>query len=307
MPRYIVLRFFACAAVLLGSTLGVVVPSSTQAAAEQVATVQTERALRPDCGPKRYAKPGGGYWRCSFADNFDGTRLNRNKWHVVTTEDNGYLSGTDACFVDDPANVFVSNGSLKLRTVTKLLHLCNHPGALGFLTNYTSGSVTTGDFFKQTYGRYEFRVKFPESKRSGLHSAVWLYPNRATYGAWPASGEIDIAERFTSYTNRLIPYIHYLRNGEEHHDTNEECRVADLSERFHKIVLIWTVRGMTVKYNGDVCLKTRTRSDLAANKPFDMPFSVLLTQALGIGWNPFTPGWTPVPATMTIDYVRVWR
>jgi len=312
VPRYLLLRIFACAAVLLGCTVGVV-QSSMQVAQADLRVAGSDggavapRTARPSCGTKRYAKPGGGYWRCSFADGFDGTRLNRDKWHVVRTAETGYQSGADACFVDDPANVFVSNGSLKLRTVAKLPFLCDNALGLDYLTPYTSGSITTGDFFKQTYGRYEFRVRFPASKRSGLHSAVWLYPNRATYGAWPASGEIDIAERFTSYTNRLIPYIHYERDGAEYHDTNEDCRIADLSDRFHKVLLIWTARGMTVKYDGKTCLRTRTRSDLAANKPFDMPFSVLLTQALGVGWNPFTPGWTPLPATMTVDYVRVWR
>ena len=57
--------------------------------------------------------------------------------------------------------------------------------------------------------------------------------------------EIDIAERFTSYRNRLIPYIHYLRNGQSVHDTNEDCFVSGISDRFHKVVLVWTARGRT--------------------------------------------------------------
>jgi hypothetical protein len=33
----------------------------------------------------------------------------------------------------------------------------------------------------------------------------------------------------------------------------------------------------------------------------------VLTQALGIGLNGFTPGTTPLPATTRVDYVRVWK
>lgn len=307
MSHHFVLRIFMGSALLVGSTLGIVSSPSTQAA--EPATVETSvaRAAGPDCGDRLYRKPGGGYWRCSFADDFDGARLNRNKWTVVTTADSGYQSGTDACFVDDPANIFVANGRLNLRTLTVSSFACEHVAGLDYPTTYTSGSVTTGDKFQQVYGRYEFRVKFPAAKRIGLHSAVWLYPNRAYYGTWPASGEIDIAERFTAYENRLIPYVHYLRDGDEYHDTNEDCHVARLSDRFHKLVLIWTAKGMTIKYDGHRCLRVRTAADLGSNKPFDKPFSVLLTEALGVGHNQFRPGHTPLPATMQVDYVRVWR
>lgn len=300
MSRNVVLRLFVCAAVLLlGSAVGVV-SSSTQAAVQV-------RVARADCGPKRIAKPGGGYWRCSFADDFDGTRLDRDKWVVVTTDAYGYQSGSDACFVDDPANVSVTRGRLFLRTRTVEPFVCRHPAGLDFATSHTSGSVTTAGRFEQTYGRYEFRVKFPASKRAGLHSAVWLYPSRTRYGSWPASGEIDIAERFTAYQNRVIPNIHYLRDGAHHHDTNNYCFVPELSDHFHKIVLIWTAKRMTIKYDGRTCLKVRTRADLGANKPFDLPFNVLLTQALGVGTNQFKAGFTPLPAAMVVDYVRVWR
>ena len=39
--------------------------------------------------------------------------------------------------------------------------------------------------------------------------------------------------------------------------------------------------------------------------PFDQPFIVALTQALGVGANAVTAA-TPLPATTQIDYVRVW-
>ena len=41
--------------------------------------------------------------------------------------------------------------------------------------------------------------------------------------------------------------------------------------------------------------------------PFDQPFFVALTQALGVDTNVFNPATTPLPATTQVDYVRVWK
>jgi hypothetical protein len=49
-----------------------------------------------------------------------------------------------------------------------------------------------------------------------------------------------------------------------------------------------------------------TNPDLAP-EPFDQPFFLAFTSALGIGNNRFVPGTTPLPATMHIDWVRVWQ
>jgi hypothetical protein len=46
---------------------------------------------------------------------------------------------------------------------------------------------------------------------------------------------------------------------------------------------------------------------LAKPAPFDQPFFLALTQALGIGGNAFNPATTPLPATTQIDYVRIWQ
>jgi hypothetical protein len=40
--------------------------------------------------------------------------------------------------------------------------------------------------------------------------------------------------------------------------------------------------------------------------PFNMPFFLNLTEALGIQTNAFTSS-TPLPATTSVDWVRVWN
>src|SRR5690349_17340297 len=66
----------------------------------------------PDCGAK-IAKGFLRYWKCTFADDFNGTTLDPSKWVAQTTAASAFTSGKD-CFVDSPNNVSVSGGSLNL-------------------------------------------------------------------------------------------------------------------------------------------------------------------------------------------------
>jgi hypothetical protein len=63
--------------------------------------------------------------------------------------------------------------------------------------------------------------------------------------------------------------------------------------------------------NGNTCMTdnyvSTGTSGSPTTAPFDQPFFIALTQALGIGPNTFIPLLTPLPATTSIDYVRVWR
>jgi hypothetical protein len=64
---------------------------------------------------------------------------------------------------------------------------------------------------------------------------------------------------------------------------------------------------VTISYDGRVCLDhaIAPAPPLTGSQPFDQPFTLNLTQALGIGTNAFGEK-TPLPATTTVDYVRVW-
>ncbi len=143
-----------------------------------------------------------------------------------------------------------------------------------------------------------------------MQSSLWLWPVDSTkYGEYPASGEIDIAEMFSQYPDRAIPYIHY--NPALLVDplaTNTECLISDPAS-FHTYTLEWTESTITISYDGNTCLVDHwiPEGPLDSRQPFDQPFFIALTQALGIGTNEFDPGTTPLPATTEVDYVRVWR
>jgi beta-glucanase (GH16 family) len=252
-------------------------------------------------------KADGTPWVCTMADNFDGTALNRSLWVPQTTAVSGFGSGDD-CYVDDPDNVAVSGGTLQL-TVRKEAapFTCTKPGG-SFSTTYTSASVSTFSKFSQTFGRFEFRAKFPTAGAKGLHGALWLWPDNAVkYGGWPWSGEIDVAEVYSLYNDRAIPYVHYVPKAPDYNVTNNYCMLKP--DEWHTYVAEWTPTTITVKYDGVTCIQDNWNPyGLTKPAPFDHPFMVAVTQGLGVTGNRLDPAAPPAfPSTLQVDYVRVWK
>lgn len=260
----------------------------------------------PDCGAP-ISKSEGGNWQCSFSDDFNGTSLDTSKWTPQLSVTSGFTDGT-SCFVNSPDNISVSNGSLNLTSRQEQSPI--RCGGLG-PTRYTSGMVSSGGGgFSQTYGRFEVRARISSAQVKGLQTSLWLWPVDATrYGPWPASGEIDFAEFFSAYPDRAIPYIHYSPLlGVDPLATNNYCLISNPSA-FHTYAAEWTRTSITIIYDGKVCLVDSwiPAPPLVKPQPFDQPFFIALTQGLGQGGNAFDSSTTPLPATTTIDYVRVWR
>jgi len=297
------------AAVLVGGGFALGRGSYDSTPGSQPASTPTPTVLPqgpPHCGVA-LTKPSGGTWACTFADEFDGRALDRTRWQVLTTARSGYTNGGE-CFVDSTGNVAVSGGALHLtlRHETSPVPCPGLPEGVGTTTSYTSGMVTTSGLFSQAYGRFEFRARFPASADAGLHSALWLWPqDESRYGGRPAAGELDVAEYFTRYDDRVVPYVHFDASVAGQRVTNTDCRIEH-PDQFHTYTLEWTPDLMTVAYDGAVCLQASWQAKgLVAPAPFDVPFFLNLTQALGKGTNA-PEGDLPLPATMDVDYVRVW-
>ena len=301
----------AGAALLVGAVCATVVPAD--AAAPRWTTTTTAAPTAPasaatvtsGCGTT-VLKANGTPWVCTLAENFDGTSLNRALWVPQTSATSGFGSQDD-CYVDDPDNIAVSGGTLKLSVRKEAAPFtCSTPGS-AYSTRYTAGMVSTYTKWSQTYGRYEFRVKFPAASAKGLHGALWMWPdNPVKYGPWPLSGEIDVAEVYSLYNDRAIPYIHYWPGTPA--QTNNYCllKVTD----WHSYVLEWTTTSLKVSFDGKVCVNEpiTPAAPLVAPQPFDHPFMLALTQGLGVYGNRLDPARPPAfPATMQVDYVRAWK
>ena len=252
-----------------------------------------------------YRKPGGGYYKCTFVDDFKSGPLDPTKWMVQTTAASGFHAGND-CVVNTPNNVSVSGGYLNLSVRREAAPFtCVSPSG-DFTTQYTSATVTTWGKFAQAYGRFEVRAKFPAAVTAGLVESLWMMPQVPRYGAWPWSGEIDIAEHYDAYPRHAIPYVHYVpAAGVDPAATNSACRITEGA--FHRYVLEWTPLSLLITIDGATCVDDvwLPAVPLVKPQPFDQPFVLALTEATGVGANAPTDA-TPAVGTTQVDYVKVW-
>lgn len=274
-----------------------------------VAWVVRDNDVADPCGPK-VTKADGSAWECTFSDDFNGTTLDPSRWLAQKTSDSDYTIGGDCFLGADPDNVAVKGGSLLLTTRREEEALTCQGRAGTFTTPVSSGMVTTHGRFAQTYGRIEFRVKFPHPTGQGVHSALWMFPQEQAYGAWPNSGEIDVAELFSVYPDRAIPRLHYPNVAGEAELTSTDCLVSK-PWRFHTYTAQWDAQGITVEYDGRKCFTAEWKPapPLEGSQPFDRSFMIALTQGIGVPGtaNAYIDGTTALPATMEVDYVRVWE
>jgi beta-glucanase (GH16 family) len=254
-------------------------------------------------------RPGGNrIWRCVLTDEFDGSRLDLTRWSVVTTAETEFSSGIPpayACYIYDPRTVSVAGGFLQL-SVVKLDDEIQCGGAAAQPTKYIGGAVSTKNRLAQTYGRYEIRARFPTSEDQGLQSSLILTPDDPAYGQ--SSGEIDIAEYFSAWEDRVIPYVRYEHPGEDPTETNENCAVENL-DQFHRYTLEWTPKRIEAFIDGRRCLSTTWSKGTTLERPapFDQPFVLTMFEALGVSKAAFDLEDPPdLPATLQIDYVHVW-
>jgi beta-glucanase (GH16 family) len=260
------------------------------------------------CAGPSIPKATGGNWTCTFDDEFNATRLDLKKWLPITTAGNG-IASRPACFVNSTNNISESGGVLDLTARMEAAPFTCHSPKGDFTSQYTTGQVATYGKFSQTYGRFAVSAKFPATTIAGLQSALWLWPqNNAFTGL---TGEIDIAEEYSSLADRAVPFVHYpydplsvSLDTNTNVVTNNYCLISDVNA-FHAYAVEWTSTTIKVIYDGQTCLTDNLSVQGAS--PFNQPYFVALTQALGMGKNAFDPATTPLPATTQVDWVRVWK
>jgi beta-glucanase (GH16 family) len=268
----------------------------------------------PTCGGATLVKPDGTPWKCTFDDEFDGSALDTSRWSPQVTAWSGFSSGpvgSQVCYFNGPDTISEHGGYLHLSVVREPAPFRCGNSQVQFGTQYAGGSVSTYNGFTQTYGRFEVRAQLPQTTVQGLQETLWLYPNHQAYGP-SASGEIDFAEFYSQTADLDVPYLHYRYDSATRSvATNTNIVTAYTCAIDHTVfntyAVDWEPGQITISVNGSTCLVDNyAASGLASPAPFDQPFMILLTQALGIGANAFDPALTPLPATTLVDYVRVW-
>lgn len=224
-----------------------------------------------------------------FRDEFDGGSLDP-VWRTAQYWDGDHtVVGQGELQVYDATGVWVADGMLRLTARRENKHGMS----------YVSGLVQTGGDddvsgeprFNFRFGYMEVRAKLPAGQ--GLWPAVWMMP--ASYN--DANGEIDVLEMIGSEPTNANFALH--RNGRRE---VEDWLGPNLTRTFHTIGVDW--QPTYVAWYVDGVERARV-TDPALICPEAM--YPILNVAVGGDWAGAPDDSTPFPATMEVDYVRVWQ
>jgi len=269
-----------------------------------------------------------------WTDEFEGNSLDLTKWRF-DVDCWGGGNQEQQCYTNNPSNLIVENGALTIKQnyypsyypgVDKA-HGCTSPYPDGCLNPkpFTSAKISTRLTQSWIYGRFEFRVQFPAGRF--LWPALWLLPTDNVYGTWAASGEIDIAELKSQYSDKVFNTIHFggVDPYQDSLGTGPQVYAADFTQSYHVFAFEWTDENMTWYVdNEQVFYQDLARSWWSGKgndpykgafyKPWDQSFHIVMNVAVAGGFfgaddGVFVPSsdyltWT---SPMKVDFVRVYR
>ncbi|MES1216454.1 MAG: glycoside hydrolase family 16 protein [Bacteroidota bacterium] len=171
--------------------------------------------------------------------------------------------------------------------------------------NYTSSRMITKNKGDWKYGRFEIKAKIP--KGVGTWPAIWLLATDNVYGGWPNSGEIDIMEHVG-----FDPYkIHFTVHNKTYNGGNgrgAERVISTAFDAFHVYRCDWGPGGIRGFIDGEQYFEYPNTYFSSDQWPYDQKFFMILNIAVGGNWGGLQGvDDTSFPASMEIDYVRVYK
>jgi beta-glucanase (GH16 family) len=222
-----------------------------------------------------------------WADEFNGTAVNTSNW-VFETGGGGWGNNEKQYY--QAANATVANGELVI-TARKQ--------SVGGMP-YTSARMKTQGLKQFTYGRMEARIKVPLGQ--GLWPAFWMLGSNINTVSWPGCGEIDIMEQINA-DSRCYGTVHWDSNGHAQYGQS----VATSANTYHVYSIEWTPTYIRWFVDGAKYNEINITNGTGSTEEFQRPFFLLLNMAVAGDWPGQTVDESKLPATMNVDYVRVYQ
>jgi beta-glucanase (GH16 family) len=211
-----------------------------------------------------------------FADEFNGTVVDRAKWTVYT----GPVYNSELqVYVDDTSNVFIARGAEAAGASDGVLVLRarHHPGGVAGAASRVFTSARLHGRIEFQFGTAAARMKLPAG--SGLWPAFWLLGA----GEWPANGEIDVMENVGDST-----WVSMALHGPGYSGNTPLTRRITLPASldvtaWHEYAVTWTADSIVFRVDGNVSYRV-ARADVAKYGPasaLDRPKYVVLNLAIG--------------------------
>ena len=241
-----------------------------------------------------------------WSDEFNGNALDESKWSYQRGSWNG--SQVQNCYVDD--NTSVSNGTLKITSRYEPGYDCFNGDR-----DFTSGFVQTRNRISWTYGVFKARVKLPRS--NSTWPAFWMSPQDPIYGEWPQSGEIDIFEVRGHDLSSSAGNAHW---GNSRSDRRQDKGTYNFpngndASNWHVYEVEWNEGELKFYIDGNhyhTIDDFREPNATTHPGPFNIDFFLRLNVAVGgtflnEPWNDANNAIDQLPATMEVDWVRVYE
>lgn len=279
----------------------------------------------PACKDIDYSDPAQG--ELTFADEFNGTSIDRNTWRV---RDNTFLNQDKAWITKDAVTVADGHLSITGKRLPESEWRTNEKAIYGDenkVRDYSTGYIDTIDGsqygnspvnrFGQKYGYFEVRAWVPSAttQSRGVWPAFWLRADTKL-------GEIDVMESYGGKTiQNYDPSSTYYWNSWR--DTSQissmdhtlgEANVGTdkIWEGWHRFGVNWSPHCLRYLYDGktvglvdfnDPKTKTYFRGDT-----FDSTFHLRINMQVGSKyWGWADPAHTRDEFTYKVDWVRVYQ
>lgn len=242
-------------------------------------------------------------WKMVWSDEFDQEAIDTSKWNFVTGG-GGYGNEELQNYTSRTENARIENGALALEARKEV-----YGG-----NTYTSSKLTTSGKGDWTYGKFEIKAKLPSGK--GIWPAIWMMPSdEGMYGAWPASGEMDIMELLGHEPGKIYGTLHYgLPKGQSQASYTLPDN-GSFADDYHVFTMEWEpgeirhyVDGILYSKMNDWYTKNQNEAaEYTYPAPFDRDFYLQLNLAVGGTWPGNPEDSTLFPQQMLVDYVRVYE
>jgi beta-glucanase (GH16 family) len=250
-------------------------------------------------------------WVQVWSDEFDGAagaRIDSTKWSYETGD--GCQQGicgwgnSEKEYYSDASQNIALNGQGHLMIVARTA-----PAGLSCSygpCRYTSARITTRGKMLAAPGKVEARIKLPAGQ--GLWPAFWMLGHNSPSTPWPACGELDIMENKGSQPSTTSSAVHGPGySGQTPFAHSNTLTSGALADDFHTFAVQWD--SLSVQFFVDGILHySVTRPDIEryGNSILDQPFFLMLNLAVGGHFDGDPQSDAIFPATMLVDYVRVY-
>lgn len=213
-------------------------------------------------------------WHEVFADDFNGSALDRAKWRLYEGQPGG---DRGAWF--DPRHVAVSHGELVISGY--------RDGADG--GKFATGGVSSSPGLVQTYGKYLVRMRFDDGR--GVSHILLLWP---ADNSWPP--EIDFSEDSASGRQLNYATLHYGAD-----DTQVQRKLTVNPTKWHVYGVVWTPGKLAFTLDG------RPWANITGSAVPSVPMVLdIQTQSWACGvssWEGCVGAATPRRVNLYVDWV----